>query len=526
MFEPPVSKSVSSNPQRKKIRKGEVAGGSGPANQEKTASSARSRAIFGIDPRSLAVFRIGLGVLILADLAIRATDLRAMYTDEGMFSRMEMSYRYTSIWNWSFHFANGGVGFQAVLFVLAVVLGLGLLLGMETRLATIGSWLMLISIQHRVPPILSGADILLRMLLFWAMFLPLGGKWSLDRWLERKRGRVQGLDAGQRVVSIASAAILLQMGMMYFFSAIFKSNSDWLKGEVIAGTLAHDFYAKPLGTFFLQYPTVLMVLTWGVFLLEWVGPLMLFSPWRNGAMRLAAVAGLAGMHVAIALTVEVDLFSPVALAGLALFLPREFWENGWFARFHQPVEEGVSTSAPVYRKAQRGPWHYAAQGACLVVLLYVVAINIQTLGKEPPPKASLMRAGLGLAQEWNMFDETPSKDGWYVARAILKDGSEVDLLTEGEVEWTRPAVPAQVYPNHRWRKVFREMSYEDILGFQVFRRPAAEYLVREWNAEHPEEKQIKEFEFIFCTETPSQSGEEGRGLILREPLLQLDLSEP
>src|SRR5262245_1642878 len=201
--------------------------------------------LFGIDPRSLAAFRVAMGALLLLDLAIRATDLNVMYTDDGMFSRVEICRRATTVWNWSFHFGSGSWGYQAVLLGIAAALGLMLLTGFETRLATIGSWLMLISIHHRVPAILSGADILLRMLLLWGMFLPLERVWSVDRWLEKLRSNVPTQGGAERVLSIASVAILLQMALMYLFSAIFKSNTQWFRGDVIAGSLAHDFYASP-----------------------------------------------------------------------------------------------------------------------------------------------------------------------------------------------------------------------------------------------------------------------------------------
>src|SRR5207249_283346 len=123
-----------------------------------------------------------MGALLLADLAVRATDLNAMYTDEGMFSRALISRLASSVWHWSFHFGGGSAAYQSMLFGIAAALAIALLIGFETRLATIGSWLMLVSIHHRVPPILSGAEILQRILLFWAMFLPLERVWSVDRW--------------------------------------------------------------------------------------------------------------------------------------------------------------------------------------------------------------------------------------------------------------------------------------------------------------------------------------------------------
>ena len=264
--------------------------------------------LLGIDPRSLAVFRMAVGALLLADLAIRATDLSGMYTDDGMFSRMEICRRVSTIWNWSFHFGSGSWGYQAALFGVAAILALALLVGFETRLAAIGSWLMLISLHHRAPPILSGADVLLRMLLFWAMFLPLERVWSLDRWLDGRRGRADLRGGERHVLSVASAAILLQMALMYLFSAIFKSNAVWWRGEAIAGIMAHDFYASPLGDHLLRFPRLLTAMTWGTLGLEWLAPVLLFSPRWTAGLRLGVVAGLAALHVGIGIFLEVDLF--------------------------------------------------------------------------------------------------------------------------------------------------------------------------------------------------------------------------
>ena len=47
-------------------------------------SLAGLREIFGIDLRTMALFRVGLGALLLADLALRARDLTAHYTDAGI----------------------------------------------------------------------------------------------------------------------------------------------------------------------------------------------------------------------------------------------------------------------------------------------------------------------------------------------------------------------------------------------------------------------------------------------------------
>lgn len=485
--------------------------------------------LFGIDPRSLALFRMAIGAVLLLDLAIRASDLGAMYTDEGMFSRVDICRRYTTVWNWSFHFGGGSWAYQAMLFALAAGLAVALVIGFETRLAVIGSWLMLVSLQNRVPPILNGGDGLLRMLLFWSMFLPLGCRWSVDRWRETRRGEGGIGSEDEPVVSAATAAILLQMALMYFFSAAFKSNVTWMRGEVIAGTLAHDFYAKPLGTFFLQFPTLLTVLTVGIFVLEWLGPLLLFSPGYTARIRLWVVAALVAMHLCIQATLTVGLFSLISIAGLLLFLPRRFWTSRWvgqFAKAAVPEGSGAARGSPV--AVAISPWHARSQWLCLGLLVYVLGVNINSLpghplSFQPPAKSSFLRTACGLGQKWNMFDEVPSKDGWYVAWARLEDGSEVDLLRSGAVvDWNRPGYPAGTYPNHRWRKCFREMAYFDQLGYQVFRVPVARYLCRQWNDRSPADKQVAEFDFIYCMETSDKVGDSTVQVTSRERLINLN----
>jgi hypothetical protein len=486
------------------------------------------RNLFAIDPRSLALFRIAIGLLLLADLLVRATDLTAMYTDDGMFPRAVIHHHFTSIWIWSFHFGSGTWAFQAVLFGIAAVLALALLVGFKTRWVVIGSWLMLMSVQNRVPPILYGGDHILRMLLFWAMFLPLERVWSVDTWLKNRRGNAVEESDWSPVLSVASAAILLQMALMYMCSAIYKSNPDWFQGGVITGTLAHDFYAKPLAAWALHFPQLLTGLTWGTFLLEWAGPLLLFVPWRTVWVRLAVVTALAAMHLGIELLLTVGLFSFVALAGLTLFLPAVFWNSRLFARFPLPTGQH---KVPTSSGNEPSALHWASQGLCGLLLIYVLAVNLAGLfGRSQPnrriPGSRFLNEAGGLAQKWNMFEDTPSKDGWYVARALLNDRSEVDLLRQGTpVNWERPVCPAVLYPNHRWRQLFREMSYEDALGYQVFRQPVAEFICRRWNTQHPPPRQVSKFEFIYSIETSSINENGSKvDVTVRERLLRINVS--
>ncbi|MBL9135205.1 MAG: HTTM domain-containing protein [Verrucomicrobiales bacterium] len=484
--------------------------------------------LFGIDVRALAVFRMAMGLLLLVDLGIRSTDLGVMYTDGGMFSRAEICYRVMTPWNWSFHFGGGSLGYQAILFGIAAVLAVALLVGFETRLATIGSWLMLLSLHHRVPPILSGADVLLRMLLFWGMFLPLGQVASLDRWRALKRGQA-GEVTDRPVVSIATVAMLLQMPLMYFLSAIFKTNPVWMSGEVLAGALSHDFYVSRLGTYLLQFPGPLRLLTWATLVLEWVGPVLLFSPWRTGRLRTFFVGCFAALHVGIIVCLEVDLFSFVALTGLTLFLPSEIWRAKRFAGLWRVLGEGpVASPSPTSVSGALPVWSQWGVGMALVYVLLtnVAGLPSRPLGRLAPDQWRFFATALGLGQKWNMFEVVPSKPGWYVARARLTDGSEVDLLRGGvPVDWARPAFPAGIYPNYRWRKVFREMAYEDELGYHAFREPIARYLCRDWNRRHGSDRQVVEFDLVYnMSRVARHDVQQGAQITIRDRLIRWEIS--
>jgi hypothetical protein len=121
--------------------------------------------IFTVDLRALAFMRIWIAGIILTDLAIRASDLEAHYSNMGVLP-LHVLFQYT--WDpfyFSFHTLSGLWQVQALLFLLAAVVAFCLLLGYKTRAATIISWVLLVSLQNRNTLISQGGDDLLRMLL-------------------------------------------------------------------------------------------------------------------------------------------------------------------------------------------------------------------------------------------------------------------------------------------------------------------------------------------------------------------------
>ncbi|NIP85312.1 MAG: hypothetical protein GTO03_07040, partial [Planctomycetales bacterium] len=124
--------------------------------------------VFGIDLRSLAAFRIGMGLLLLSDLFCRGQQIAAHYTDLGVLPRgariaiYDMGDQTGLRYWWSLHMFSGEYLLQLLLFVVAAVFAGWLLIGYRTRLATIASWILLISLASRNPMLLDGGDVLLQ----------------------------------------------------------------------------------------------------------------------------------------------------------------------------------------------------------------------------------------------------------------------------------------------------------------------------------------------------------------------------
>ena len=142
---------------------------------------------FRIDTWTLAFFRICLGTLLLADLLFRARNLVVFYTDRGVLSIEALAELYPGYQFLSVHALSGAIWFQILLFLLAAIAAIAVLVGYRTRLATALSLVMLVSLQARNPMVLNAGDPLLRRLLFWSVFLPLGASWSVDARLTEQR---------------------------------------------------------------------------------------------------------------------------------------------------------------------------------------------------------------------------------------------------------------------------------------------------------------------------------------------------
>jgi len=279
--------------------------------------------MFGADLRSLAVLRIGTAILILVDLFQRSQDLVAHYTDFGVLPRAAAIDALYSRWMLSLHFANGTWQFQAFLFLIAAVAALALLLGFRTRPATIISWVLLISLDARNVLLAQGADTLLRLVLFWGIFLPWGAIYSVDSALNPSSEKQP-----ERCLTWGTFAYQMQIVFVYWFSVFLKTAPEWrTEGTGVYYTLSIDSLTTPVGQYLLQFPELMKMLTYAVFWFELIGPVLLFFPLFTGAIRTITLLGFLLLHLGFGLCLALGLFPWISSVSLLGFLPSCFWEQ-------------------------------------------------------------------------------------------------------------------------------------------------------------------------------------------------------
>src|SRR5690242_1954183 len=108
------------------------------------------RAYLEIDPRTMGLGRIGLGLLLLMDLLRRVPWLPHLYGNDGLLPNHTLLWRPPTERQFSVFFLASWTDEAAFLFVLCFLVYFCLLIGYRTRLAHFLSFLACISLHNRI----------------------------------------------------------------------------------------------------------------------------------------------------------------------------------------------------------------------------------------------------------------------------------------------------------------------------------------------------------------------------------------
>ena len=289
-------------------------------------------ATYSLDLRSLALFRIALGAVLLGDLIWRARDLTVFYTDFGVLPRAALLDKFSPGQRFSIHLMSGQLIFQVFLFLLAAFFAVMLIAGARTRLAAFASWFMVVSLQNRNPIILQGGDVYLRVLAFIAIFLPLGALYSVDAALLPEASE-QKTPRRFAHFSTPGLALIAQVAMVYAFAVLLKTAPEWRRDySAVYYALSIQQMSTPLGRFLLHFPKLLPWLTRVTLLQEGSIPLLLLTPFLAGPARFLGVILIIGLHIGLGLSIRLGHFPYIAGMAALPLIPTWFWERDWIRR--------------------------------------------------------------------------------------------------------------------------------------------------------------------------------------------------
>jgi hypothetical protein len=435
---------------------------------------------YSLDIRSLSLMRIGVALVALIDLLIRFSDLEAHYTNAGV---LPIGLLQEQLWNenwFSFYTIGTSTTVVTLLMLIHGVSIVTLLLGYKTRIFSIVVWLFTISIQNRNPLLGQGGDDLLRLILFWGIFLPWGAFFSVD-------AVIKPISQSNKYVGLAGFGYLLLIFSMYYFSALLKNGADWVVDyQALYYVLNLDMVVLPLGKHLLAYPELCKVMTIGVYYFELIAPFLIFVPFWVARFRWVFITATFLLHLGFACTLYVGIFPFISVIVLLGLLPSSIWKT--------VASEEISLVVNPYLGYLKNAFLGLVIGFGLYANIYHTSPYYIEFAEKLRPVSQLLR----LEQYWGMFAPIVFRDdGWFIFKSKIKD-KEVDLYRNGKpIEYRKPISVVSLVKNDRCRK------YQENILFvhNSYLRPKyCEWIIKDWNNSHHDSLHVTSIELIYMKE--------------------------
>ncbi|MCW2549655.1 MAG: hypothetical protein JWN96_4115 [Mycobacterium sp.] len=260
---------------------------------------------------TLAIFRIGFGLVATAWTATLAPNLFAFYGRDGILPHAgdtgPASWGLPEIWDSS--------AAIVILFVLTLAAAICLTLGLFSRLAAIVLFVGIMSFLQRNTPVTNSGDGLVRNLAFFCALTPCGESLSLDR-LRKKPENFWEFPArppwGLRLVQI-------QLSLGYLSAVWHKSgNPLWREGTAVSYALRmQDAHRLPTPAFITHSVVLTELLTYGTLASELaLGTLI----WNRTVRPWVLLVGIS-LHLSIDIAILVGFFSYALFAAYLAFIP-------------------------------------------------------------------------------------------------------------------------------------------------------------------------------------------------------------
>lgn len=269
----------------------------------KTISKAIDDFLFIPQPvYSVALLRIGLGLLLLLNWVMLYTDLDVLYGPNGIVSLQTAQQLGNPLRFSLFDYLPNTAKVTTTLAFVNLLAVLGIIVGAWTRTSIFIAFVTLVSFHHRNGFILNSADSVLRIFLFFLFFTHCADWLSVDRWRLRQQGRAPEIPEAKSPWALR--LIQIQFCIIYIATVLFKIKGDrWVDGTAVyIATRLDDFirFELPL----LNSMLFIKVMTWATLAIEFaLGTLV----WVKELRYWVLLAGV-GFHLGIEYTMSIPVF--------------------------------------------------------------------------------------------------------------------------------------------------------------------------------------------------------------------------
>ena len=434
---------------------------------------------FRLDLRTLALFRILLGLLLIFDILSRLGSFGIFYTESGLIPLELTPYKTRTLWSVFFLSTNEYYIFGV--FVWGLLSAICFTIGYRTKLAGIFCWIFICSIQYRAWFLLCGGDLLIRILFFVGIFLP------LDQYFSVTKKSIQE----KTVFNFVIVLYFIQLCFIYYTAAMGRDHhSWWIDATAISDVLKHKPSASYFAQFILFFPLILKFLTRWTMLIEFFFPFIMFIPFNTQKIKLISALTMMLLHFGILTFMNIGLFPYASMLSWLILLPSSFWEFKYMMIF----EKWLSSLFSI--KIERIIFPEIVNKALRVISTLVITLTlILTLrGVARPLKVNnlitVVKAVLHMepyksignvlafSERWTLFSGVPlDHDKWISIVAFFPIDKEIgefyNVLQEESFHHTMPTDWRKMYPTFRHWYYFR-----NIMGFSKRKKKYHPHLTR------------------------------------------------
>lgn len=299
-------------------------------------------------PRPLAVLRIGIALVLMAQAFLLRTSVMDFFAHDGLIQgdlAQALSIPHTPRISWLVEVLSPwGVSESHCIFAICCAYLTSLFffgIGLWTRLASILAWLLHWVLMNTGYTTAYGVDLYAHVFLFYLMWMPCGQTLSVD-----------SLVKGQAATATPEArlglrVLQLHLCIAYLFSGIEKATgSQWWNGELLWRAFSLPVYYQFDMSWLANWPLLSKVGGWMTLLLE-IGYCIFIWP---KVTRKIWVLSIVGLHFGIAIFLGLGLFgSMMCLLTFAVFGVSSEPSFDSASSNAERIREGVKSSFPVFK---------------------------------------------------------------------------------------------------------------------------------------------------------------------------------